>query len=311
MDAHAISDRTAPTRLIQPSDIFASHFNRQSFELFHGLAHHPLFSLPRLLDLAKDTQKHRPGDLYYDAGSDVRVDQRWNQMGPKPPVEEALRRIDTSGAWITLHQSQKDPEFGQIFDQCMSDFQDFTGINVKEVMKVDDALIFITSPRRVTPYHIDRECNFLLQISGDKTIYVFDQNDRTVLPEQELERFWSVDNNAAVYKKHLQDRAKAYRLIPGNGVHIPVNAPHWAQNDNNVSVSLSVNFTWKDSALGNLYRANFWLRKLGVRPRPPGRSRYGDAIKNSLMAATFVPAAEAARRTVRQLRRFRGREVRK
>src|SRR5438270_332982 len=84
------------------------------------------------------------------------------------------------------------------------------------------SIIFITSPLRVSSYHIDRECNFLLQIRGAKTIHVFDQNDREVLSEQELESFWTVDNNAAVYKPQLQNRANSYLLQPGCGVHIPV-----------------------------------------------------------------------------------------
>ncbi|MGC2250070.1 MAG: hypothetical protein WA626_05315, partial [Acidobacteriaceae bacterium] len=59
---------------------------------------------------------------------------------------------------------------------------------------------------------------------GKKTIHIFDQNDRQVLTEPELERFWSVDNNAAIYKKDLQSRATSFVLEPGKAVHIPINA---------------------------------------------------------------------------------------
>ena len=295
------------TRFIRPNDEFRPHFNKAPFQFLHNLADHPLFTLPRLLQLAKTTRQERPRDLYYDANSKVRVDQRWDQMGPKPfVVEEALDRIENSGAWVTLHQAQKDPEYGALFHQCMREFEEFTGIDFKHVMRVEDALIFITSPDRVTPYHIDRECNFLLQIRGEKTLYVFDQNDREVLPEQEIERFWAVDNNAGLYKERFQDRARSYRLVPGNGVHIPVNAPHWVKNDGNVSISLSVNFTWKDSDRANAYRANFLLRKLGMHPRPPKQSRLIDATKNAVIAVTFVPAFSMARGTVRLLRRLKG-----
>jgi hypothetical protein len=145
---------------------------------------------------------------------------------------------------------------------------------------VEDIIIFVTSPKRVTAYHIDRECNFLLQIKGTKTMYVFDREDREVLSEEEMELFWSIDNNAATYKPHLQDRAAAYRMTPGVGVHIPVNCPHWLQNDDNVSVSLSVNFQFKDPLRANVYRSNFLLRKLGLKPTPPGISPTLDVIKS-------------------------------
>ena len=64
----------------------------------------------------------------------------------------------------------------------MREFEGLTGVNFKKVMRMEDALIFVTSPRRVTPYHIDRECNFLLQIRGEKNLYVFDRNDQEDCP---------------------------------------------------------------------------------------------------------------------------------
>jgi hypothetical protein len=273
-------------QLIQPGDEFREKFDRMPFQFFHGLADHPLFTLPRLLELAKTTKETRPKDLYYDAGKDIGIGQRWDKIGPKPfPVDEALHRIENSGAWVTLHQAQKDPEYGELFYACMREFEKLTGVDFSRMMRVEDALIFITSPNRVTPYHIDRECNFLLQIRGEKTIYIFDRNDREVLPETEIERFWSVDNNAATYKPHLQDRATTYRLAPGNGVHIPVNNPHWVKNDDNVSISLSVNFTPKDSYRANFYRANFGLRKLGLNPRSEGQSPFVDSMKRRTVGA--------------------------
>jgi hypothetical protein len=85
-----------------------------------------------------------------------------------------------------------------------------------------------------------------------------------------------------------------------------VNAPHWVKNDPNVSISLSVNFTWKDSERANAYPANFLLRKLGIHPRPPKQSPVTDATKNAVIAVTFVPAFSMARGTVRLMRRLKG-----
>ena len=172
--------------------------------------------MPRLLELAKATRRDRPGDLYYDAGPDVRPGQRWDQMGPKPfVVEEAFHRIETCGAWVTMHQAQQDPEYGAVFDDCMSEFEQLTGMDFTKVMRVEDALIFVTSPGRVTPYHIDRECNFLLQIRGEKNIYVFDRDDPEVLPPNEVDGFGRLTTTSAVYKPQFQNRATTYRLRPG------------------------------------------------------------------------------------------------
>jgi hypothetical protein len=134
----------------------------------------------------------------------------------------------------------------------------------------------------VTPYHIDRECSWLFQIHGRKTISIFDRNDREVLPEVEIEKFFARDNNAAIYKPEYADRATVFELRPGRGVHIPVNAPHWVQNGPEVSVSLNINFHYRDALGADVYRANYWLRRMGLVPVPPQRSLIRDSIKRNI-----------------------------
>jgi hypothetical protein len=72
-------------------------------------------------------------------------------------------------------------------------------------------------------------------------------------------------------------------------VHIPVNCPHWVQNGNSVSISLNMNFQYKDTARANLYRVNFLLRKMGMKPTPPGQS----AIKDKIKSVGIIPAVWA------------------
>lgn len=51
------------------------------------------------------------------------------------------------------------------------------------------------------------------------------------------------------------------------GVHIPINAPHWVKNANNVSIAVSINYHVWASERANIYRINYYLRnKLGVTP---------------------------------------------
>jgi hypothetical protein len=185
------------------------------------------------------------------------------------------------------------------------DVERLSGKSLRRAIKNAEAQIMLTSPGRITPYHFDNECNVLLQIKGEKDIFVFDQTDRQVLTDVELERFWMGDWNAGEYKARCQDRAHTFRLTPGKAVHIPVNAPHWVKNDANVSVSLSVNFEWKDESLFNVYRANYFLRKMGIQPSPPGQSNFRDGMKHALVASGFVTPRNIARNAVRFLRRQR------
>jgi len=275
--------------LIGDGNTFKDEFNRASFEFHHNLAQHSLFKLERLIELARATQAERPRDLYYDAG-EVDINQRWDEVGkPQFSAADAIQRIENCGAWVVLKHAEKDPEYKIVLDQCMAELQDLTGIHLDEVMKVQEVIMFITSPKRKTTYHIDRECSLLLQIRGDKQISIFNRDDRTVLPEADIERFWSVDNNAPRYNPAVQDRAKIYQLTPGNAVHIPVNFPHWLQNGNDISISLNMNFQYRDTFRANVYRANFLLRKLGLKPTPPFQSPGLDKMKS----VAVVPAVWA------------------
>ncbi len=273
---------------------FRDMFNRTAFSFSHSLSRSHLFELPRLIQLVRSLPRE---ELHYDAG-DIRINQRWDQA---PPCElsavELIDRIENAGAWIIIRRAQKDPEYREILDRCLAEAEDLVGIDLGNQTKVRDAIVFITSPGRISSYHIDRECNFLLQVQGEKVIYIFDKNDREVLPEQEIERFWTVDNNAAVYKEQFQNRAQAFHLKPDVGVHIPVNAPHWVQNANNVSVTVAMTFQFHDRDLANVYRANYLIRKIGLVPLPPGRSRARDRMKSSA-----IDGAIKMRRAWRRLR---------
>jgi hypothetical protein len=268
-------------RLLEVDDqTFRAQFNQSCFMVSHQLAGHPLFEFDRLFQLLKKADKSK---LIWDMG-DIKVNQKWNEIkAGNLSVEEAFSRIENSGAWMTFPSIQRDPEYKALLDDYLAEVEDRCSMDSKRYFKFKDAIIFVASPRRVTTYHIDRECSFLLQIRGDKTIYIHDKSDRTVLTEEELEQYWTVNNNSATFKEQYQDRAKACHLAPGIGVHLPVGAPHWVKNGDNVSISLNINMHFHDMYRGNIYRANHYLRKAGLNPTPPGQSKAKDAIKGRVM----------------------------
>jgi hypothetical protein len=261
---------------------FKDNFQRACFSFPHRLANHPLFKTDALLAQAQA----QPESVYFDAG-EVRVDQRWSTTQPQAATaEHTIRNIDNAKAWVLLKNSERNPDYARLIDGCLAEAEELTGCYFRKDMRNRELIIILSSPNRVTPYHIDRECNFLVQITGSKTIYTFDGTDRSIVSEEEIERFWTVDHNAARYKPASQEKAKPFRLDPGRGVHIPINFPHWVQNSNNVSVSASINFQFQDSVRANIYRANFYLRQKGLKPSPPGRSPWKDSLKSSVYGQT-------------------------
>jgi hypothetical protein len=181
---------------------------------------------------------------------------------------------------VILKHVEQDPEIGPMLRAFLSEVVDLVGPEMRDDVIVGEALVLLASPNRVTSYHIDAESNYLVQLSGDKTLNVFSPTDRTLVTDQELERFHDGDYNGAIYKPDRQQDARTYDLRAGFGVHIPVGAPHWVRNGDNVSVALSINYELRSvHRLSQIYKINRRLRRLGAAPTAPGVSQWRDRLK--------------------------------
>jgi len=274
---------TADLSLIDaPADMrrqFEEKYNRTPFAFEHHLATHELLQLPRLADLIQHLNAF-PGQVYYDLGSDARVGRGWDQSGQHAAdPEDLIRSMETAGAWMILKSAQTHPAYSEFLEACLGELHNLSGRDMHRETDNHIMSIIVTSPGKVTPYHIDGEANYLFQIRGSKTVYVFDGRDRSVLTDDELEGFWAGDLNAAKYKESTQPGAYSFDLQPGRAIHVPVNFPHWVRNGPDVSISVSMNFSFRDKRIPDLYRANYTLRRLGLHPTPPGQSQVIDAAK--------------------------------
>ena len=287
MSARAsIGDSELKTRVLEfnkPSCL--EDFDERPFEFRHSFtSDHPLFSRERIRRLLINPATKN--NVYYNAG-DISVGQRWDAVPERTkPVEEVFDSVENSGAWIALLRVNEDPEYGLLLEDCLSEVKRLSGRLIDKDKKTQGADIYITSPGRVTMYHVDPICNFLMQISGEKQIHVFDRNDREVMPEEELERFWVSHDHSVEYRRELESRAEVFTLRPGTGVHLPVTSPHWLKNGNDISISLSINYHYKDARRKNVYQANYYLRKMGLKPRPLGTSEFVDSMKSSAMTVS-------------------------
>jgi hypothetical protein len=257
--------------------VFAAYFNRKPFHVRHALCGHPLFELPRLLQLARTLPERF---VEYNAGN-LAVGARPEET-PRTGLsaEETVRRIEECGSWMVLKRVEQDPEYGTLLDRCLDEIA-ARARDLLPPMQRREAFIFLSSPNAVTPFHIDPEYNFLLQIRGTKTVNMWDPADRFILHEEELERFYAkfVHRNLP-WRDVFQTTAFLVPLAPGQGVHFPLTVPHWVRNGPEVSVSFSITFRTTESERRELlYKANARLRKLGFSPTPPGESILLDRTK--------------------------------
>jgi hypothetical protein len=263
----------------QPGD-FAQNFNRLPFIVNHNLAGHSLFELPRLVALAKTLWGVGGGKVVFQEGN-IPFSQKWEDI-PRKTLSfiDGINGIQKSGAWVLLKSIQEDPEYKVLVDACVKEMSALTGVNLEKEITWLDGYIFIASPGSVTPHHIDHESNFLLQIHGEKNLNVCDPSDRSVLTEEEIEKYYMGDLSAAAYKEISQQKAYVFPLSPGKGVHIPSKGPHWVRNGDEFSVSFSINFCMRELDLkARIYQFNHYLRRMNFRPSPPGKSMSKDRLK--------------------------------
>jgi hypothetical protein len=180
---------------------------------------------------------------------------------------------------MVLKNVERDPDFAALLDACLKEVA-ATGHPAAQDMGHREAFVFLSSPGSITPFHIDPEQNFLLQIRGQKFITVFDADDRTLVPENELERFYNGGHRNLAFRDEWQSRGTTYELWPGDGVHVPVTAPHWVRNGSEVSISFSITFQNAASeSRAILYRVNGQLRERGWNPPSVGCSPWRDRLK--------------------------------
>lgn len=267
----------APSARFAIEDAGRALIDKESFVFTHTLAGHPLFTVEKLMEVAKQASR-RPGDLYFDAG-DIKVDQKWGSI----PLSEmtylqALKRIESAGAWMIMKHVESDPAYQEVLDGCTRSVMEAAG-PLGQLLSKPEMLVIVSSPNRVTPFHMDGECNFLVQVAGTKTVRVYNRANREVLTEEEIENFYTCDDFAANYKPGIDRFAHQVELQPGQGVHIPVIFPHWVQNGPEVSVSLSINYEFPDSYRADYYRANRLLRRYGWKPKDIGQGGWSEAWK--------------------------------
>jgi hypothetical protein len=255
---------------------FTTAYNRSSFSFDHSLHELDLFDLEHLRALAK----RLPDPAYYSTAKTT-VTDGWKRLGgDRPSLDATMAMLGETNSLVLLKHCEKDPQWGELFRALMREVVEHAGDALGADLDIGRTTIVISSPRRVTPYHIDAEVNFLLQVRGHKLLHVFDSNDSSVLSETELEAFYGGDYDGAHYRAERESEARVYQLEPGRGIHIPLHGPHWAQNQDDVSVGVSLNFNLRSGArLAKLYKMNNRLRKAGFRPTAPGVSAWRDKMK--------------------------------
>lgn len=264
--------------------LLASKTTNLPFAVKHNLADNPLFEISRLLELQKALPQDRT--LYYPGDVEVNTDRKTIPATGLTP-EETIRQIRDCKSWMAVRNVELDPIYRGLVEQTLESAQPMLR-NAAPGMARPQGWIFITSPRSISPFHFDPEHNFLLQIRGTKVIHVFDPSDRTIVSEEDLERYYASGGlmGKLEYREEFRQKGITFVMKPGDGVYIPVMAPHWVKVEDEVSVSFSITY-YSDEIVrrDRVYRLNARMRRLGITPAPYGRYPLRDGLKHSVIAS--------------------------
>src|SRR3982075_3074604 len=202
-------------------------FPLKPFAIRHRLSGHPLLTLPRIAQLASEL----PRDLIeYNSGK-VAISQDPDAI---PSVDldpvEVVRSIETSGAWMVLKRVEKSPEYRRLLEDTLLSVARARGFN--SLLDADfeqvEGFLFVSSPNSTTPFHLDSEDNFFVHIHGEKFFTIFDNTDRAIVADEEIERSMTKHRNLR-YEESFAARGTEFHLFAGDGCYVPYQWPHWVR----------------------------------------------------------------------------------
>ena len=245
----------------------------------HNMANHPMFALDALVELAG---RMRAKDVEYNRGNlplGIDID---DVPGNDLSIADTIRGIEENGSWMVLKFVEQDPAYRALLAETLAELdapiREKTGPMLKQ-----EAFIFISSPNSVTPLHFDPEHNILLQLRGTKRMTIFPADDEEIATPAAHERLHSGEGHRNLpWHDQYAARGRAFDLASGDGIYVPVMAPHWVQNGPEVSVSFSI--TWRSAysyAEAEARGMNAILRRVGLQPNSPKRYPARNLVKST------------------------------
>ncbi len=266
----------------------------------HNLAAHPLFELDSLRALAARLEARASIRTHSDTATAATPFNHAPQLHPNTrSAVNGLADLGNAHAWTSLLNVQSDDQYRRLVDEVLDDVRERVELR-DPGMSWRGGWVFMTSPGAVTPFHMDKEHNFILQIRGTKRLWIWEPDDQEAVDEAARDLFHAEHDRRLVrWHEALRPRARVFDLQPGMGAYMPSTSPHLVENGPSPSVTASFTYytraTRRDAALHLVHEH---LRRRGFSP-PPVRAR---ASLDHLLYAGY----RIARSLLRGARRIRG-----
>ncbi len=198
-------------------------------------------------------------------------DERWS-AGEANGLSggEILEAVRTGALWVSCRSAMDmHPRYKPVFDRAMADYSREVGVRVLSA----SASVLISGPQMGIFFHADAADTMLWHLRGSKTMMIYPSTE-AFIPDTAMEAILLKETlSDAPYREEMDAAAETVMFRAGDAAAWPLHAPHRVINDDNLNISISVEYTTPKALLANgvLY-ANGWMRrrlKTPVWSRPP------------------------------------------
>lgn len=256
----------------------------------HHLSEHPLLQPDQLVVLGKRFQgSNRLFTFNNGAGADANFDDVGRLFPNRKSAAETLQGISDANAWMLLRHIQDDPTYRTLVDSSLNPIQ-------AEIERRDPGMhyragwIFIASPRTTTPFHIDRNHGFLLQIRGTKTVYVWNAEDAEICSDHARDIFHARHDLSLVkWREEFRHKARVFTIGPGMGVYMPLTSPHMIETSDESSISISLTYSTEATRRNAMTHVMHELmHRKGIQPPVVGQRPLVDKLTYAAAAAAVA-----------------------
>lgn len=259
--------------------------------MHHNFHEHPLFQVPELVKLGLELSEL---DQCRFMDPKRTVASALSHVG-RPPggrsIEEFFERMEEPGSSVAFYNIEVIPRYGALLMSVVDSMRSLVEREQPDIFLVN-GFVFFSAPPSVTPFHIDRENNFWLQLRGRKTLNVWDHRDRSIVSAEAVEDFIVTQSLKKVrFDEAFLPRGLEFDARPGDAVYFPSTSPHMTRSrvdaaaapESRLSISIGVTFyTAATREVARIHQVNRVMRKCGLSPRYPRESRAADAIKSAV-----------------------------
>lgn len=197
------------------------------------------------------------------------------------PAEAArlIRTIDENDSWLTLLNIEQSPSYRRFIDSQFDALAAVLG-EPAAALRQRMGFVFVSSPNSTTPAHFDIEQSLLIQLRGNRRLD-FGSWASAAHRDDEVHRYWT---GSLGRLESMPEGTDALELGPGRGAYIPPYTPHWLQNGDTASLSLTITFFNRDNRDESFVQVfNEKLRRARLSPPAYGSRPGTDRAKAGVM----------------------------